>query len=245
MSRPPKRRRTPSELKQLAIQLHLGWVPGDSIIGHLRKLTPTIQNMLWHDGIHVEDIAAALNLAGIKYRTGTEWTRTTLQNKLTHARNTLHQKSTQENKFSTRANTNKKLRSASTAANVKPLSPQPPAPDAPTQPKELRSTVSHPTDPRSPIAAAASSFVAPPNPSVPPAPALQPPPQPHDQITQTHVDPPLTSPSPWPANVPTDAPYVYNNYSPARRKRPLTPATLKEYRYPDETPSPTEDTKDE
>jgi len=163
MSRPPKRRRTPSELKQLAIQLHLGWVPGDSIIGHLRKLTPTIQNMLWHDGIHVEDIAAALNLAGIKYRTGTEWTRTTLQNKLTHARNTLHQKSTQENKFSTRANTNKKLRSASTAANVKPLSPQPPAPDAPTQPKELRSTVSHPTDPRSPIAAAASSFVAPPN----------------------------------------------------------------------------------
>ena len=53
---PRKRRRTNTELREIAKELGQGWTPGDAIRTHLRRALPTINHLVRDQGVLIADI---------------------------------------------------------------------------------------------------------------------------------------------------------------------------------------------
>lgn len=62
-------------------------------MGHIRKILPKISRIMKEESVAISDIANALNIAGIKYRTQNDWSEKQLRKKLSEARSYTLRKS--------------------------------------------------------------------------------------------------------------------------------------------------------
>jgi hypothetical protein len=86
-----KRQRTTKELQKIAADLRTGWVQGDPVAPFLRRSLTSIDKLVHEELVSLRDIATALGLAGITFKTGHAWSADNLRKELGKARAKLKQ----------------------------------------------------------------------------------------------------------------------------------------------------------
>lgn len=89
MGRPSKRRRPDAEIAVLAARLAQDWTPGDLVFTWLRRHVSELTRMVRDDGWSWADVARALDMAGIAYRSERPWTGRLLTIKVVQARKAM------------------------------------------------------------------------------------------------------------------------------------------------------------
>jgi hypothetical protein len=91
-----KRPRTKKELQKIAGDLRAGWLDGDPVAPFLRCSLMSIDRLIHEDLVSIRDVATALTMAGITYRTGRAWSEKLLRGDLAKARSWTDQRAIPE-----------------------------------------------------------------------------------------------------------------------------------------------------
>jgi hypothetical protein len=86
MAPPKKRIRSDTEVAALATQVAADWTAGDAVLTWLRRHVEALTRMVHDDGWSWPDLARALTVASICYRSGHPWTGDLLRKKAAEAR---------------------------------------------------------------------------------------------------------------------------------------------------------------
>jgi hypothetical protein len=85
-SSPRRRIRPDAGIAVLATQFAADWTAGDAVLTWLRRHVEALTRMIHDDGWSWPDLARALTIAGIGYRSGRPWTGDLLRQKAAEAR---------------------------------------------------------------------------------------------------------------------------------------------------------------